>query len=123
VDILVDTHVFLWLLSTPKKLKFSHLKQLQDKHNKLYLSSISIAELMIKRSINKLNFDFEVLDVLNKMDITVLDFDGRSAIILGTLPLHHKDPFDRMIISQSLSGNIKLLSYDGKFLQYSCDLL
>ncbi|MFP4487212.1 MAG: PIN domain-containing protein [Campylobacterales bacterium] len=53
----------------------------------------------------------------------LLDFDGKSAITLGLLPFHHKDPFDRMIISQAISKNYKLISLDRKFIKYDCELL
>jgi len=58
-----------------------------------------------------------------EMGAEVLGFNGFDAIKLGTLPLHHKDPFDRMIISQALSNQFNIISYDNKFKLYDCKLI
>ena len=58
-------------------------------------------------------------DSLEKMK----DFDARSALRLATLPFHHRDPFDRMIISQALTGKLTIFSVDRKFKLYDCKLL
>jgi len=57
------------------------------------------------------------------MGIEVLSFDGYSALKLGTLPFHHKDPFDRMIISQAITHQFYLMSTDKKFSSYDCKLI
>ncbi len=123
MKIIVDTHIFLWLLSNPDKINQKQMKQLEDTENTIYLSSISIAELMIKKSIEKIDFDFDILESAKEMGLDLLAFDGMDAVKLGTLPLHHKDPFDRMIISQALSKNYYIISDDGKFGLYDCKLL
>ena len=57
------------------------------------------------------------------MGVDVLDFDANSALVLGTLPFHHRDPFDRMIISQAITKQYKIISVDKKFKLYNCELL
>jgi len=59
----------------------------------------------------------------DKLQLEFLDFDVRSAMILGSLPLHHRDPFDRMIIAQSLASKYTIMSVDTKFEMYDCELL
>ena len=123
MKIIVDTHIFLWLLSNPDKINQKQMEQLEDTENTIYLSSISIAELMIKKSIEKIDFDFDILESAKEMGLDLLAFDGMDAARLGALPLHHKDPFDRMIISQALSKNYHIISDDGKFGLYDCKLI
>jgi len=123
MDILIDTHIFLWLVYDVKRVRKSHLAYLKDSRNRIYLSAMSIAEMMIKQSLGTLEISFDIEEMLSVMDINVLDFGAKSALMLGTLPYHHKDPFDRMIIAQSLVYGYKLISSDGKFGMYDCELL
>ncbi len=96
---------------------------LEDRENTLYLSAMSIAEMMIKKSLGNLELAFDMLKMIEEMGIEILDFDGKSALHLGTLPFHHRDPFDRMIISQAISNGYRLMSEDQKFKMYDCDLI
>ena len=123
MKILIDTHIFLWLAADPGKIAKKHMQLLEDLQNDIFLSSISIAEIMIKKSIGNLEFDGDILTLLEEMDIRVLEFDAKSAILLGSLPFHHRDPFDRMIIAQGMINNYKILSVDSKFKKYKCELL
>ena len=84
---------------------------------------MSIAEMMIKKSLGNLQIDFDIIQLSKEMGIQILDFDAKSALLLGTMPFHHKDPFDRMIIAQSISNNYYIFSVDKKFSQYDCKLI
>jgi len=124
MNILIDTHIFLYLANGDlDKLHKKHLKILEDIHNKIYLSTLSIAEISIKTSINKLKFEGDILWVLEDMSIEVLEFDAKSAVLLRDLPFHHKDPFDRMIIAQAITNKLKILTYDEKFKFYKCKII
>ena len=123
MNIIIDTHIFLWLIYDTKKVNKSHFEYLEDADNAIYLSSISIAEMMIKKSLGNLDIKFDMFEMVEDMGIKILDFDGFSALTLGTLPYHHKDPFDRMIISQAKSTGYKIISNDRKFSMYDCELL
>ena len=123
MNILIDTHIFLWLLYSPAKIDVKYLEILSDSENNLYLSSLSIAEIMIKKSIGKLDVEFELDYVLSMFDMKILDFDANSALLLSTLPMHHRDPFDRMIISQAITNKYKIFSMDSKFKLYDCELI
>jgi PIN domain nuclease of toxin-antitoxin system len=117
MNILIDTHIFLWIAGNKlSKIKTNDLDILSK--NDIYFSSISIAEISIKKSIGKLQLDGDILTVLSDMDITVLDFKTQDAILLESLPNYHKDPFDRMIIAQAITNNFKLISYDKAFQNY-----
>ena len=124
MNILIDTHIFLWLANgNIDMIKAKHLVYIKDINNNIFISSLSIAEISIKVSINKLKLNADLSAVLRDMNIKVLDFDIKSALKLAILPLYHRDPFDRMIIVQAVSNKYKLISYDKHFIEYDCELL
>ena len=123
MTIIIDTHIFLWLLNDPVRIKPEHMDSIENTANKIFLSSLSVAELVIKKSIGKLHFDFDILEMAKDMEIEILDFTGFDAVQLEALPLHHKDPFDRMIIAQAHSNKYPIISYDSKFSFYDCRLI
>ena len=123
MNIIIDTHIFLWLIYDTKKVDKKYLNYLEDTNNSIYLSSISIAEMMIKKSIGNLDIDFDMFKMIDDMGLKIIDFNGSSALYLATLPFHHRDPFDRMIISQSLYYKYKIITVDNKFIKYDCELL
>jgi len=120
MKILVDTHIFLWMLSHPERLNEKRRYELESPANEVFLSAMSIAELMIKHSMGKIDIKFDPLEMAKKMRIDILNFSGSEAMLLGKLPLHHKDPFDRMLIAQALENKFSLMSDDSKFLPYDC---
>lgn len=83
------------VVKNPPRIKAEHLDAIEKTANIIYLSSMSIAELMIKKSIDKLNFDFDILKVAADMEIEMLNFNGVDALQLETRPLYHKG--DRLI--------------------------
>ena len=123
MKILIDTHIFLWMLSWPEKLDEKRRYELESPSNEVLLSAMSIAELMIKSSIGKIKIEFDPMEMAKKMRVNILDFSGIHAMALGKLPLLHKDPFDRMIIVQALCNNLALMSDDSKFVNYNCKLI
>ena len=118
MNIIIDTHVFLWLLNDPSKVDKTYLQHLENTDNNIYLSSMSMVEIIIKSSIGKLTIDFDIEQAANAMDVEIMSFDAKDALQLSKLPLHHKDPFDRMIIAQTISKDFSLISDDSKFDQY-----
>ena len=123
MKILVDTHIFLWMLSCPDKFNEKRRYELESPANEVFLSAMSIAELMIKRLIGKIDFEFDPLEMAQEMGLEILSFSGVEAMVLGELPFHHKDPFDRMLIAQALINRLSLMSDDSKFLQYDCKII
>jgi len=123
MNIIIDTHIFLWLAADLKKISHKHLEYIKNTDNTIYLSSLSIAEIMIKKSIGNLDFNGDILMLTDEMGIDILDFDASSALLLGSLPFNHRDPFDRMIISQAIAQKYKIISADRKFKLYDCKLL
>jgi len=123
VRILVDTHIYLWMLSCPEKLSQARRYELESPANEVFVSAMSIAELMIKHSIGKIDIRFDPVEMAQKMGVEILSFTGAEAMALGELPLHHKDPFDRMLLVQSMVNRLSLMTDDSKFLQYDCKIM
>ena len=123
MKILIDTHIFLWMLSYPEKLDDKRRYALETPANEIYLSSMSLAELMIKHSMEKINIDFDPLDMAKQSGIEIVSFSGPDAMLLGSIPLHHKDPFDRMIIAQAIANQMPIMTDDSKFLKYDCKII
>ena len=123
MNILIDTHIFLWALSAPSKINVQKRAELETLSNTVFVSSITIAEMMIKASIGKLKIDFDPVDLAKQSGFELLDFSGRDALLLKAMPFHHKDPFDRMLIAQSITNKCHIMTDDKKFSLYECRLL
>ncbi len=75
---------------------------------------------MYKKQKLKLQVDFDPVEEAEKCGFELLDFSGRDALRLGGLPFHHCDPFNRILISQSLTTDIPIMTEDSKFRLYDC---
>ncbi|MBN1759834.1 MAG: type II toxin-antitoxin system VapC family toxin [Chitinispirillaceae bacterium] len=121
--IILDTHIFLWCLAEPENLSEQQRNEIETLANTVMVSAISIAELMIKSSLGKLALSFDPVEKAREAGFDLLDFSAKDALLLGTLPFHHRDPFDRMLIAQSISNNYPIISNDTKFCSYACRVI
>ena len=121
--ILVDTHIFLWALAAPELLSPGKRRELANRANLVYLSSISVAEIMIKASLGRLEFNHDPIACAEELGFEPLNFSLLDAVLLKELPFHHRDPFDRMLIAQSITQGTKLMTVDQTFSHYACELL
>jgi len=87
------------------------------------VSAASIWEISIKRDIGKLTFRHDVVQAVQSNGFETLDINPEHAELAGSLPLHHSDPFDRMLIAQTKINDLVLLSLDRKMLPYGVPLL
>ena len=123
MKIILDTHIFLWAVAEPEKLSAEQIEMIERLSNTIYVSAITITEIMIKASIGKLQITFDPVAIAKESGFKLLDFSAEDASALKTMPFHHKDPFDRMLISQALNRKYALMSNDGKFGAYGCKLV
>ena len=86
-------------------------------------SSISIAEIMIQSSLNKLNISFDPIKMVEKSRFEPLDCTAKDALLLKEMPFYHKDPFDRMPIARSIADKYRIMSDHSKFRLYDCKLI
>jgi len=122
MKILIDTHILLWALSNPEKLPENWKLDLQTRANTIYVSSISIAEIMIKNSVGKLDVPEFFMDTIKETGFEMIKFSPEAASMLKDLPLIHKDPFDRMLITQALENDYSLMTVDEKIQKYDVKL-
>ena len=118
---LIDTHTFIWLIEDDPKLPDSSKQLIDDLENDIFISIASLWEMAIKISIGKLKLAgvlAQAIDELYARNIKILPIDSLHVLRVQNLPLHHKDPFDRIIISQSLVENITIISIDEIFDNY-----
>ena len=123
MKIIIDTHIFLWSLADPTRITRQRLNELESPSNIIFVSSITIAELTIKSSIGKLQINFDPIDLAEQSGFELLDFSGQDALQLKDLPFHHRDPFDRMLISQSIATKYPLMTDDDKIRLYQCQVI
>ena len=123
MKIIIDTHIYLWALAKPNKIATEKRRELESLANTIFVSSITIAELTIKASLGKLTIDFDPLALTEEMGFVPLDFSAADAVLLKTLPFHHRDPFDRMLIAQAIAQKFSIMSDDRKFERYDCRLV
>ena len=122
MKILLDTHTFLWWCSSPDKLSPIALKLIKDKTNDIYLSVTSIWEMAIKIRLGKLTLTEPLEEFCknncNENNFQTLSIELQHAAKVHELPLHHKDPFDRMLISQAQTEDFTIISCDQYFKNY-----
>ena len=122
VRYLLDTHTLLWFISEDKKLSDGARQLILDSSSEIFLSIASLWEIAIKVNIGKLALDepFEQLfpKELHFHKIRILDITIDNLVQLTTLPSHHRDPFDRLIIAQALDEKIPIISVNTRFDRY-----
>ena len=123
MKMIIDTHIFLWALADPGKIPENQRTQLTTLSNTVYVSAVSVAEIAIKASIGKLTVMFDPVKMIDTCGFEKLDFRCEDAVVLKEMTYHHKDPFDRMLIAQSMARNFPILTVDEKFKAYECELV
>ena len=127
MKLLLDTHSFLWFVLDHPHLSTSAKTLIEDRNNQRLLSIASIWEMAIKQSIGKLSFALPYESFLHQQlqvnQIQVLGIEMSHATLVAKLPLHHRDPFDRLLIAQAMVENLPLVSTDIVFDDYAVQRL
>ena len=119
---LLDTNVLLAALLAPERLPPEVVAGLTDASNTVYFSAASIWEIAIKRSLNRADFDFSPEDIHRlalDTGFTELPVKGEDCYPIASLPWHHRDPFDRLLVAQAQSLPAYLLTTDDMLSRYS----
>ena len=120
--LLLGTHTFIWWDIAPTQLSPHVLALCQDPKNQLLLSVVSVWEMQIKLQLGKLRLDRPLADMIvdqrRTNGIEILPMILPHALAIESLPLHHKDPFDRLLIAQAIVENLALASRDPAFAAY-----
>jgi PIN domain nuclease of toxin-antitoxin system len=117
--ILLDTHIFYWLFYERQKLP-SAARTTLDNADAVNVSAVSFWEIAIKVKAGKLKADIpELLASLEAANLFELPVLARHTLLASTLPLHHADPFDRLLIAQAIGEPLHLLTSDARLRRYS----
>jgi len=127
VKLLLDTQCWLWWFSQPERLSEDVIVQIADETNEVWLSVASVWEMGIKVAIGKLPLPEQIDDYISTRMIQLgarsLEITVAHALRVAVLPLHHRDPFDRMLIAQAQIEDMTLVSADSMFAQYEVSVL
>jgi len=116
VRLLLDTHILLWALAEDYKLSTAQREAIESAE--LFVSSVSIWEIGIKRALGKLEVPPGIAAQARASGCNELAVNWKHADLAADLPRHHSDPFDRMLIAQSMSEGMVLCSADAKLKAY-----
>ncbi len=121
--LILDTHIFLWFVLGDAKLSERSQQLIEDQENDKLLSVASIWEVTIKISTGRLKLDSDAVTFFEeegrRNEVLILPIETRHLAPLETLPFHHRDTFDRLLIAQSLIENTPILSADSAFDAYA----
>jgi PIN domain nuclease of toxin-antitoxin system len=121
MNLLVDTHILIWYIAGNPSLKPAMIDLLEMTKNDLSISVASLWEIAIKVGKGKLELGIEFHElegILDRLNIQILPILFGDLNVQRTLPFHHTDPFDRLIISQAINQNLVLMSADSAFSNY-----
>jgi PIN domain nuclease of toxin-antitoxin system len=121
VRLLVDTHLLLWATARSRRLPREARRLLEDPANEVFFSAASLWEIVVKMALRRSDFKVDVgllRPALAEMGFAELPVTGAHAESLARLPPVHNDPFDRMLVAQSLAEPLVLLTNDGVLAAY-----
>ncbi len=118
---LLDTHAFLWFVSGDDQLPAKIRSKIEDVNKPCFLSAVSLWEITIKHQLGKLKLNIsleKLFEYVQRNQIEIIQITPDHLLALSVLPYHHNDPFDRLIISQSIAENLVLVSRDTQLKKY-----
>ena len=126
MKLLLDTHAFIWWYNESDRLPQQVLSACQDTSNSLMLSVASVWEMQIKSQLGKLRLSAPLTEIIRHQQeqnqLQILPIALPAVFALSDLPMHHRDPFDRLLIAQAKVDQLQLVSNDGQFQHYSVSI-
>lgn len=119
--LLLDTHILLWAVLDDPRLTKTQRQAISE--GELYLSAASVWEIGIKRALGKLDVPDDLFDIAVDAGCRPLPISWTHAEAAAALPLHHTDPFDRMLVAQARCEGLRLASADSRLKAYDVDLI
>ncbi len=120
---LLDTHALLWTIFEPDQLSTEAHETILDRDNIICVSLVSLWEISIKQSINRLDIPEEFFEVVRTGGFEILPLTMMQIEQYRTLPLHHRDPFDRMLVVQAQQQKLIFITRDSKISKYDLEIL
>ncbi len=122
MDLLIDTHIFIWWNQGGKNLPTLVFDALSDPANRVYVSAASVWEIATKQRNGKLRFEKSIAASVTLNGFTHLPISSQDAEVAGGLAWEHRDPFDRMLVAQCMTAKITLVTADN-ILQQRAEIL
>ena len=123
MNLLLDTHILLWWLDDNPALSNAGRRAIAASDNLIILSSVVIWEIRIKQALGELEITPDFFQVLKHQGFEFLSVTPEHAYAVGDLPMHHRDPFDRMIITQAKLEGLSVVTHDAIFKNYPVSIL
>lgn len=126
MNLLLDTHTFIWFIEDSPELSGKARNAIEAQSTINYISVASLWEIAIKASLNKLQLKSPFLDIHKIIELNsfkILPVQLTDTIIVSTLLFHHKDPFDRIIVSQCINWDFTLITIDKSLENYNIKIL
>ncbi len=124
VNLLLDTHVLLWALASPRRLPLRASAAIRDPANRVFFSAASTWEIAIKASLGKLVADVrDVARAASGADFDELPITVAHSLRVRDLPPHHRDPFDRILVAQAWEEGLTVVTRDPALQAYSVPIL
>ncbi|HUO84849.1 MAG TPA: type II toxin-antitoxin system VapC family toxin [Thermoanaerobaculia bacterium] len=125
--LLVDTHCWLWMLVEPERFSAASHEILESADNELFLSAASSWEISVKYSLGELVLPDPpaeyVPDLMLRSGVRGLPIEHRHALAVASLPLHHRDPFDRLLVAQAMVESLPIMTADPQLSLYAIELI
>lgn len=115
---LLDTHIIIWWAENSKKLKPEYKKIIADGNNIIFASVASVWEIVIKTKLKKVKLKAPIDEIIKKCGFNIIDINLAHVLELNKLKNYHKDPFDRILIAQSIVEKMKLVTQDKLIKKY-----
>ena len=126
MNYLLDTHTLIWFLNGDKSLSTKARKAIESSEATNFVSIVSLWEIAIKISLNRLDLktSFENIgeEIINN-NFQMLPITFQDTLVLSSLPFHHRDPFDRLLIAQGINNKFTIISNDEYFESYKTKVL
>ena len=122
MNVLLDTHIALWAIADSPKLPAAARELILAPTNTIYVSTASIWEIGIKYSLQRGDMPLSgeaALHYFRQAGYRILPIEAEHAVAVESLPLHHQDPFDRLLVAQALTEPLRLISHDRQVARYS----
>lgn len=123
MNVLLDTHVLLWVFSRDSRLSPDAADVIRDGRNVVYVSAATACEIAIKKALGKLSAPSTYIEGLERYRFTSLDITAEHALAVEALPPYHRDPFDRMLVAQARAESLTLVTNDRRLREYDVAIL
>ena len=123
MNLFLDTHVLLWWLDDNPLLSEQAKKLIADVDNIIFVSAVVIWEIRVKEALGKLEIAPGFFNIVKQQGFEILSITAQHANKVGDIPMHHRDPFDRMLIAQAIEESLTIVTHDRAFKAYEIPII